>query len=200
MNEEIEFTPFKKTARLTRECYVTEKLDGTNASIYITESGDMLVGSRNRWITPANDNYGFAGWAERNREELMKLGPGHHFGEWWGNGIQRAYGLKQKQFSLFNTYRWIDKNAGAPKQINKDPQNPIFQEVVPECCGVVPILFNGLFTTEAVDKCLGDLRERGSVAAPGFMKPEGVMVFLVAPNLFLKKTLDNDGKPKSLVG
>ena len=100
MNEEIKFIPFKKTARLTRECYVTEKLDGTNASIYITESGDMLVGSRNRWITPTNDNYGFAKWAERNREELMKLGPGHHFGEWWGNGIQRAYGLKEKKFSL----------------------------------------------------------------------------------------------------
>ncbi len=37
----------------------------------------------------------------------------------------------------------------------------------------------------------------GSVAAPGFMQPEGVIVFHVAGNFGLKRTLDKDDEPKS---
>src|SRR5882724_293770 len=102
----MEFTEFNKIARLSRNCVVTEKLDGTNASIVIGEAGEFLVGSRTRWITPEDDNYGFARWAHTHKEELLTLGPGQHFGEWWGNGIQRKYGLSEKRFSLFNTARW----------------------------------------------------------------------------------------------
>ena len=69
----MEFQEFPKIARLTRECTITEKIDGTNASIYIGENGEFLVGSRSRWITPEEDNYGFAKWALANKEELLKL-------------------------------------------------------------------------------------------------------------------------------
>src|SRR5436305_1822690 len=100
----IEFNAFPKIARLNRECVITEKIDGTNASILIDEDGVVMAGSRTRWITPENDNFGFAKWVEANKSELMKLGVGHHFGEWWGSGIQRGYGLTkgEKRFSLFN--------------------------------------------------------------------------------------------------
>ena len=84
----MEFQEFGKIARLSRECTITEKIDGTNASIFIGENGEFLIGSRSRWITPEEDNYGFAKWALTNKEELLKLGVGHHFGEWWGIGIQ----------------------------------------------------------------------------------------------------------------
>jgi len=47
----IEFKEFPKIARLSRECIITEKIDGTNASILITDDGDMFFGSRTRWIT-----------------------------------------------------------------------------------------------------------------------------------------------------
>ena len=47
-----EFTGFGKIPRYSREVLVTEKIDGTNAQIYITEDGQFLVGSRKRWITP----------------------------------------------------------------------------------------------------------------------------------------------------
>lgn len=80
----VEFREFPKIARLNRECLITEKIDGTNASILITEDGQFLTGSRTRWITPQDDNYGFSKWAHDHRDELMQLGPGHHFGEWWG--------------------------------------------------------------------------------------------------------------------
>jgi hypothetical protein len=59
----LEFQEFPKIARLSREIIITEKIDGTNAQILITEEGDFLIGSRTRWITPQDDNYGFAKWA-----------------------------------------------------------------------------------------------------------------------------------------
>ena len=61
------FVAFPKIARLSRECEITEKLDGTNASITITEDGQFLTASRTRWITPADDHYGFARWAREHR-------------------------------------------------------------------------------------------------------------------------------------
>ena len=90
----IEFEGFPKIARLSREAIITEKIDGTNAQIYIGEDGQIIAGSRTRWITPDSDNFGFARWGEQHRVELAALGPGRHFGEWWGSGIQRGYGLE----------------------------------------------------------------------------------------------------------
>ena len=64
-----EFKEFPKIPRLHRFCVITEKIDGTNASITITAEGEFLIGSRNRWITPEDDNHGFARWAAANKEE-----------------------------------------------------------------------------------------------------------------------------------
>lgn len=173
-----DFVPFDKIARLTREITVTEKIDGTNGSIYIGEDGEFLVGSRTRWVTPEDDNYGFAKWAHANREELVAgLGIGHHFGEWWGQGIQRNYSQPCKRFSLFNVSKW-DENT------------------MPTCCNSVPLLYNGVLDEHGVMKgvkeALRILREQGSVAAPGFMKPEGIVIFHHAAHLYFKKTLDKD--------
>ena len=51
----VEFEAFQKIARLKRNCVITEKIDGTNAQIFIGEDGEFLTGSRNRWITPDDD-------------------------------------------------------------------------------------------------------------------------------------------------
>src|SRR5438552_1079029 len=80
---EIEFNGFPKIPRLSRECVVTEKIDGTNAQILISECGEVFPGSRSRWITKEDDNHGFAKWVYENSVELMRLGIGRHFGEWW---------------------------------------------------------------------------------------------------------------------
>jgi len=176
----IEFKGFDKIARLSRGCTITEKVDGTNAQIFITDAGEFYIGSRKRWITPEDDNFGFARWAHERKAELMQLGPGQHFGEWWGRGIQRTYGLPEKRFSLFNTSRWC-----------ADVQPP------PPCCSVVPVLYSGIFTSTAVDDALELLRAGGSVAAPGFMRPEGVVVYQSAGRCYFKKTLEKDEEPKS---
>lgn len=181
MNTTPEFTPWPKIARLNRICTITEKLDGTNASILITDTNEFYAGSRTRWITPDNDNYGFAKWAYDHKDELITgLGPGHHFGEWWGTGIQRRYNIPDKRFSLFNTHKW---NTQTPP---------------PACCSVVPVLFTGLFTTALVTKAIEHLKLHGSMAAFGFMNPEGIVIYHHAAKTYYKVTLDKDNEPKSL--
>lgn len=176
---EIPFIPFSKIPRLNREFVITEKIDGTNALIYIAEDDQIYAGSRTKWITPTDDNFGFAKWVEKNKEDLRKLGYGMHRGEWWGQGIQRKYGLTEKRFSLFNTHLWSDPAAR------------------PECCGVVPVLERGTEdVSHYVDLAIGKLRMCGSVAAPGFMKPEGVVVYHSASGSYYKVTCEDDEKPK----
>lgn len=127
----------------------------------------------------------------------MQLGPGRHFGEWWGRGIQRHYGLEERRFSLFNVARWC-LHGQAPKQIpTVDPRTVKMQDVLPACCHLVPALLKGPFSGNMAEFCLSELSTRGSVAAPGFMNPEGIVVFHVAGNVKFKMTLDNDGAPKS---
>lgn len=176
----MEFERFPKMARLSRECIITEKIDGTNAQIAITDDGQMFVGSRTRWLQlgKQTDNFGFAAWCDANKDELMRLGPGRHFGEWWGKGIQRGYDVPDKRFSLFNVARWGD------------------DAVRPACCLVVPTLYRGLFDTDEVSRVLCNLNAIGSQAAPGFRNPEGIIVFHVAAGIGFKKTLEHDEKGK----
>src|SRR6478736_2373219 len=186
---EQEFIEFPKMARLSREVIVTEKIDGSNAQICITDDGQILAGSRNRWITPQSDNFGFAGWVERNKEELLQLGPGRHYGEWWGNGIQRRYGMKEKKFSLFNTQRWC-RHDEEPVIISSPNSSMIkYQERLPKCCDLVPVLYKGVFDTNKIEEVLEDLRINGSKAAPGFSDPEGVIVYHIAAGIGFKKTI-----------
>ncbi len=192
----VSFVEFPKMARLSREVIISEKIDGTNAQILITEDGQMFCGSRTRWITPENDNMGFARWAMEHREELLLLGSGRHFGEWWGQGIQRKYGMVEKRWSLFNVARWCPHDAEPQRIAAADPRIIKWQDRLPECCHLVPVLYRGIFSTGIADAMLCDLAERGSKAAPGFMKPEGVVVFHVAGNVGFKKTLEKDEVPK----
>ena len=182
-----EFKEFKKIPRYSRECIITEKIDGTNGVIYIDESNNIFAGSKNRWLWGSiqdeihNDNYGFAKWVKENQEELIsKLGKGYHYGEWWGQGIQRTYGLTEKRFSLFNVSKWEDDS------------------VRPKCCYVVPILFRGMFSTDNVLLKLRYLEEEGSRAVLGYMNPEGIVIFHTQSGHLYKKTIVGDEKPKGV--
>lgn len=146
-----EFKAWPKIPRWQNESYViTEKIDGTNGCIIITEDGDIFAQSRTRILDESSDgdNFGFCKWVVGNKDELLKLGVGYHYGEWWGQGIQRNYGLKERVFSLFN----------------------IWQPEWPECVRKVPVVENKL------EKALERLNRIGSIAAPGFMKPEGLVM------------------------
>lgn len=187
-----DFREFAKIPRLSRECTVSEKLDGTNALIYITEDGQFLTGSRSRWITLEDDNYGFSQWAHDHEEELRELEPGHHYGEWWGRGIQRNYGLDERRFSLFDTSRWAQRH-----RFSDDVTLPDGMMWAPSCCHVVPVLYLGVFNTHSMEGQLSVLNHLGSTAAPGFMKPEGIVVFHHAAGHYFKKTCEHDDEPKN---
>ena len=212
----IPFEPWPKIPRLMKDIVITEKIDGTNAGIYVDpaeclaghgpEDAKVYAASRKRWITPENDNYGFARWVEKNAATLVvDLGPGMHFGEWWGQGIQRGYGLDEKRFSLFNIRKWgaQDKNTD-PRCERKGSHIESKGERVCACreerceaqfetsrLGVVPLLYEGPFEPEETKcglvldgppwvHCMKHLRNDGSVAAPGFMNPEGIIVYHTA--------------------
>jgi hypothetical protein len=195
----MKFRDFGKISRMNRDCVVTEKIDGTNAAIHIEEivsglifdpdistiaisnNNQYLVGaqSRSRLISPKQDNHGFAKWVWENKDELAStLGPGTHFGEWMGSGINRGYGLKEKRFYLFNTSRWENIHSFSDKLY------------------CVPVLYKGPFSTTAVNNIAKDLRIFGSEAVLGYDRPEGVIVYHTAGNFMMKVTCENDEKPK----
>jgi hypothetical protein len=182
LTEVINFVPFPKIPRWSKSqhMFITEKIDGTNAQIVINEDcTELKCGSRSRWITPEDDNYGFAKWAYANKEHLLNLGKGQHFGEWWGYGINRCYNLKEKRFSLFNTLRW-----GTEEQQAKLAEIPQVD--------IVPVLYAGPFEDAVIDEHLKDLEFNGSKAAPGFQNPEGVVIYMPATRSLYKKTIGSD--------
>lgn len=216
----IEFQPWPKTPRLSAgDVVITEKIDGTNACVVIDPEpllGDWEAGtdlgcgvivdvhgtshvmyaqSRKRFVHPDTDNAGFARWVWDNSATLAELlGVGHHFGEWWGQGIQRRYGMPTKIFSLFDSHRWnkvaLDYGEWGTKAdaINLD---------------IVPVLHIGKFSDRDIERTLELLRQEGSFASlkygVRFNKPEGVIVRHQSLGGNLKVLLENDDIPKSLV-
>lgn len=171
----MEFEKWPKVNRLKRELTVTatEKIDGTNSQVHISDDGlTLMAGSRNRYVTPEDDNYGFAKWCEENKEGLLTLGPGRHYGEWYGAGIQRRYGLDHKRFALFNSSRWTVER--------------------PTCCYVVPVVYHGVF--KGYDHLVAEFEEMknsvGSMAVPGWDKPEGLFLYFHDSRHSMKMPLD----------
>lgn len=83
----MEAVPLEEWPKIQRyrkvRALVTEKIDGTNAQIYIPDdpAAPLLAGSRNRWLTPisvsgkaGSDNFDFASFVLANAEVLAKTG------------------------------------------------------------------------------------------------------------------------------
>jgi len=213
------YQPYPKIPRLSREITVTEKIDGSCGQVFVWDMAHqpkdhkqnllppvgsppdgvpwlfvdgpiyIAAGSKNRWVTIGEDNFGFAKWVVVNAPALAGPGHGRHFGEWWGLGINRNYGLSERRFSLFNTDRWAEALS----------TEITMKEFCPDCCHVVPVLYRGKFSTASIEVELELLENQGSKAAPGFMQPEGVVVWHTAANHGFKKTIENDEKPKTVV-
>lgn len=213
------FSAWPKIPRWNREVVITEKIDGTNAAIIIEQPSppegvahdpallwhdrkyDQEAGvyryttvhaqSRSRLIYPGADNFGFAGWVQENAVALVNLlGPGRHFGEWYGKGIQRNYGLDHKRFALFNTHRWSNEDtlgSGLPIDVV-----PVLQ-VVPSPGELFPAYES---EPTLIDMAVENLRRHGSALVPGFKKPEGVVLWHTAARQSFKILLEGDDVPK----
>lgn len=64
---------------------------------------------------------------------------------------------------------------------------------------MIPVLWRGSFEDLDVLPILYDLRINGSRAVPGFMRPEGIVIYHTQGNGAFKKTLEKDNLPKSLI-
>ena len=179
----VEFKEWPKIPRgLGEQMTITEKIDGTNACVIVEDGlyGDddktcYVTGaqSRTRLITPQDDNYGFADWVERHKEDLaIKLGPGYHYGEWAGPGIQKnPHNLERKTLFLFNSDRWRDGRQQRPEGV--------------EC---VPVLFEGPASRESIEATMAGLwtnaKEKG-------YHPEGVVIWYHKTRRYEKLTFEN---------
>jgi hypothetical protein len=152
---------------------ITEKIDGTNSCVVVDDDGNVTAQSRKRVIVPGDDNYGFAGWVQQYADQLKGLGPGYHFGEWFGVGIQRGYGLYERRFALFNVNRWRDER--------------------PDCCHVVPTLYEGPFSDAVILGVASDLQAQGSLINPN-VPAEGVMVYVHPLGVYIKHPFDPNPK------
>lgn len=147
----------------------------------------VYAGSRNRWIAPEGtvglgkgcDNFTFAKWVKENLLELAKLGEGKHYGEWYGIGIQRTYGLTEKRLALFNTARWGKHNPNTPA-----------------CCEVVTVI-----NAKTPEEAMMILSHLGSAHVPDFMNPEGIVIYHTGSRTMYKQTFEKDeGKWVANVG
>jgi len=167
----MEFKSFEKITKFSGIAMtITQKIHGTNAQIRIYEeelpgsrSGEKIIkcqaSSRTRDIFVGDDNFGFARYVKDNEAEIIeKLGLGTHFGEWAGPGINSGEGLKEKTFVIFNHYRF-----------------PAERPLPPQCV-VVPVLYHGPYDERIVAEAMMELKINGSKLAPGFMRPEGIVI------------------------
>jgi hypothetical protein len=99
-------------------------------------------------------------------------------GQWYSAALWHG---PQGLLSLFNTARWGDHNPN------------------PSCTSVVPVLLTGPMSGDTIELALDELRLHGSTAAPGFMKPEGIVIYMTQARRLFKVTLENDGIPKTKI-
>ena len=150
--------------------------------------------SRKRLISPQDDNYGFARWVHENAHALVEvLGEGRHFGEWWGSGIQRGYGLKngEKYFSLFNVSRWNEKDEDTDQLL---PYGKAELAKVPQLRTVPLLATTETFDTEHVNWILSLLESEGSQAVDHLWDAEGVIVYHTASRQVYKAFCNDDPK------
>lgn len=176
-----DFKSWGSTTRENKNKTITEKLDGTNACV-VVYNGEVRAQSRKRFITPDDDNYGFAKWVYDNAGALMDtLGYGYHYGEWFGEGIQKnPLGIEGKRFALFHPTKYTEANG--------------YNLAMVDGLETVPLLHHGQCDVWTIPNIMQDLELYGSKVVgaktsqePGFFdmnvtytkaaEPEGIIIW-----------------------
>lgn len=190
------FKSWGSTTRENKNKTITEKIDGTNACLVITD-GEVKAQSRKRMITPDDDNYGFARWAYDNAGALLDtLGYGYHYGEWYGEGIQKnPLGIEGKRFALFHATKYTAANGFDLEQVDG--------------LETVPLLHHGQCNLWTIPNIMQDLDLYGSKVkgarvekVPSFMdmnitfdraaSAEGIIIWNNETKTRTKMLLEND--------
>lgn len=121
--EEVENIVFGK-------CYVFYKIDGTNSSVWLNNSGELQAGSRNRCLSLDNDNAGFFAFAKDNKQlkDYLKKHPTHRlYGEWLVPHSLKTYRKSAwRKFYIFDVVKDINKNS--VEYIPYDLYKPLLEE------------------------------------------------------------------------
>lgn len=147
----MEFKKYPKIQALHKEecdgilfgtCYIQEKVDGANASIWLGDDNEIHYGSRSRDLFLDKDNFnGFGTWIENNKENLGAFFTEHPnlrlYGEWLVRHTIGYNELSYKKFYLFDIedeqgkmydikyVQTIGEQYNIPNFVNKfgDPQH-----------------------------------------------------------------------------
>lgn len=116
------------------------KLHGTNAAVQVTPEGTLECQSRERIITPEDDNYGFARWVNSRREEwLTTIMPGTVvFGEWAGPGVMKSVAVSKIPEKVFAVFAMLVPNGKGGRDLIVEPSE-IANILCPRTpCAVLP--------------------------------------------------------------
>ncbi len=120
------------------------KLHGTNAAVRVSADGGVFAQSRNRNLTPDDDNFGFATWLEgvkgifANAWDLEEGREIIFYGEWAGNGVQDTDAVNLtdcRKFYIF-AVQWDGKMISHPGDIEYFAPIHDDIEIVPEYDGL----------------------------------------------------------------
>lgn len=219
----VEFRSFPKIPRWARDIVITEKIDGTNTSVWVDhftlkqiEDTDSQVSSEVARLTATAD----AGMA------VMFDGAVDGSLTFVRAGSVNGFLSPKKDHYEFAAWVWEHANILSglgdgghfgewygrkiQRAYGMDGRRwalfnvgrwsgQLGDQAPPSCCDVVPVLYSGPMTLghgeDAVDFWLRKLAFAGSEAegAHGFKNPEGVVIYHTAGNNLYKKTIGNDG-------
>lgn len=154
-------------------CYIFPKLDGTNASIWLNNNGEIRCGSRNRELTLEKDNAGFYRAMLENEKikKYLKEHPTHRlYGEWLVPHTIKTYRDDAwKRFYIFDVC--IDKEDGSVEYIPYDIYSKWMEEFELDYISPLKIITNGSY-----DEFIHELENNNFMIQDGMGTGEGVVI------------------------
>lgn len=113
-------------------CYVFPKIDGTNASVWINDEGEICAGSRNRQLSIDKDNAGFLNSIieDNNIKRYLMTHPTHRlYWEWLVPHSLKTYRDDAwRKFYIFDVVVDDSTNTNGVSYINYDKYVPLLEE------------------------------------------------------------------------
>lgn len=120
------------------ELYIFPKLDGTNASVWLNQQGEIQAGSRRRHLTLENDNAGFYAWVVKqdNLLKYLQKNPTHRlYGEWLVPHSLKTYRKDSwRNFFVFDVAvdkdesKILHKGDGTMEYLHYNEYKPLLEE------------------------------------------------------------------------
>jgi hypothetical protein len=124
------------------ECLIFPKIDGTNASVWMTDDGRLCAGSRNRELSLEKDNAGFYDYVIHNKNilNLLQEFPQYRlYGEWLVPHSLKTYKENAwKNFYVFDIT--IDSEDGSVRYVPYNEYQSILEafniSYIPPICTI----------------------------------------------------------------